>query len=129
MTHRSRLCSVLVDVPARDHARASEFYTAAFGREMATNDKHDNYRWIDDVTPGMLFMTQATGEETVRVHFDIETDDVAAEVARLTALGATEVDRPEGETWVVMHDPVGTTFCVVSVQSPDAFDAHATAWD
>lgn len=129
MTHRSRLCSVLVDVPARDHARATEFYTAAFGREMETGGEHGNYRWITDVTPGMQFMTQATGDETVRVHFDIETDDVEAEVARLTALGATELDRPEGVTWVIMRDPVGTTFCVVPVQLPDAFEAHATTWD
>lgn len=129
MTHRSRLVSVLVDVPARDHERATAFYTAAFGQQMQTSEANPEYRWIDEVTPGVQFMTQATGDETVRVHFDIETDDVDAEVARLVALGASEVERPAGKTWVVMRDPVGTTFCVVRVQLRDAFEAHARTWD
>lgn len=129
MTHHSRLVSVLVDVPAADHATATAFYSAAFGREMETGDGIEEYRWIENVTPGIQFMTQATGEATPRVHFDIESDDVEAEVSRLEALGATVVDRPQGKTWVVMLDPVGVIFCVVRVQLRDAFEAHATTWN
>jgi hypothetical protein len=40
-------------------------------------------------------------EHESRVHIDIETDDIAAEVARLTKLGARVVDRLE--RWVVME--------------------------
>jgi len=43
-------------------------------------------------------------------NLDIETDDVEAEVARLTELGAVEQSRHRG--WVVMADPVGVLFCV-----------------
>lgn len=45
-----------------------------------------------------------------RVHLDIAADDVAAEVLRLVALGATEIRRGDG--YVVLADPEGNNFCV-----------------
>jgi predicted enzyme related to lactoylglutathione lyase len=61
-----------------------------------------------------------------RVHLDIETDDIPAEVARLEALGATVVRRLE--RWAVMQAPTGQRFCVVRVQRP-GFPKNATVWD
>jgi hypothetical protein len=61
-----------------------------------------------------------------RVHLDIETDDVEAEVARLVALGAVVADRVED--WVVLQEPAGLPFCVIPVDGAD-FDSNATAWD
>ena len=46
-----------------------------------------------------------------RVHIDIETDDIDAEVARLEKLGATVDTRME--RWVVMRAPSGQRFCIV----------------
>ena len=60
-----------------------------------------------------------------RVHLDIETDDMEAEIARLKSLGATEVVRIR--TWVVMEAPTGHRFCVITAQTPD-FEARATTW-
>lgn len=51
-----------------------------------------------------------------RVHLDIESDDIDAEVARLSALGARELERPHGGRWVVMEAPTGHRFCVVRPQ-------------
>ncbi|MCV7075330.1 VOC family protein [Mycobacterium szulgai] len=51
-----------------------------------------------------------------RVHLDFSAADVDGEVARLTAAGATEVERHQvGENfrWVVLADPEGNVFCVV----------------
>jgi predicted enzyme related to lactoylglutathione lyase len=127
MAHRSRLTAVLVDVPANDHARAVEFWAGAFGAPGQRSEKFPEYVDFGQVTPGVEFMVQSTADSQVRVHLDIETDDVEAEVARLTALGAQEVERHH--SWVVMRDPVGTIFCVVRVQIRDAFDQHATRWD
>lgn len=127
MSHRSRLTSVLVDVPAADHAKAVEFWSGAFGRTGERSQKFPEYVDFDQVTPGVEFMVQATGDAAPRIHIDIESDDVDAEVARLTALGATETERHH--SWVVMRDPVGTVFCVVRVQIKDAFEQHATRWD
>lgn len=46
-----------------------------------------------------------------RVHLDLATADVEAEVARLAELGAAVVARhPDGH--VVLHDPEGNEFCL-----------------
>jgi predicted enzyme related to lactoylglutathione lyase len=132
VAHRSRLTAVLVDVPAADHDAATAFWSRALGREANRIDKHPEYAFLGQVTPGIEFMVQALqstagGDGRPRVHVDIETDDVDAEVARLTGLGAVEVERIQ--SWVVMRDPVGTTFCVVKVQVQEMFDQHATDWD
>lgn len=57
-------------------------------------------------------------QERQRMHLDLYTEDQAAEVARLAALGATRAPRNyEGdEDFVVLVDPDGNEFCVV--QSP-----------
>lgn len=64
-------------------------------------------------------------EHESRVHIDIETDDIPAEVARLEALGAQVVSRLD--RWVVMQAPTGQRFCVVRVQRP-GFPKNATLW-
>jgi hypothetical protein len=65
-------------------------------------------------------------EHESRVHIDIETDDIAAEVARLIKLGAKVVERLE--RWVVMEAPTGQRFCVVRVQRP-GFPKNANRWE
>jgi len=47
-----------------------------------------------------------------RVHIDIETDDIPAEVARLGSWAPRWVDRLE--RWVVMQAPTGQRFCIVT---------------
>jgi predicted enzyme related to lactoylglutathione lyase len=51
-----------------------------------------------------------------RVHLDLHTDDRAAEVARLTALGASTLAEHSapGLWWTVLADPEGNEFCVGS---------------
>ena len=61
-----------------------------------------------------------------RVHLDIESDDVEAEVARLERLGAKRVAKVR--TWVVMEAPTGHRFCVIRAQTRD-FDAKANTWE
>jgi hypothetical protein len=68
---------------------------------------------------------QRVGHES-RVHLDIETDDIPAEVQRLETLGARVVDRLE--RWVVMQAPTGQCFCVVRVQRP-GYPKNANCWD
>lgn len=61
-----------------------------------------------------------------RVHLDIETDDIEAEVARLEQLGARRVKFVK--RWWVMEAPTGQRFCVVNPQRPD-FAEKANVWD
>ena len=53
-----------------------------------------------------------------RLHLDIAPPadvDQQAEVDRLVALGATRIDIGQGDvSWVVMADPDGNEFCVLS---------------
>ena len=130
--HRSRIAVVLIDHPEESYLEAASFWAAATGSEAPSADgpsAADPYESLRQLPGGVLLELQRTGAGTPpRVHFDIETDDVDAEVARLTGLGATVAERPHG--YVVLTDPGGLVFCVVPVQSDRAsFDEHARVWD
>jgi predicted enzyme related to lactoylglutathione lyase len=52
-----------------------------------------------------------------RLHFDFVPGDQAAEVARLESLGAVRTDIGQSDvTWVVLADPEGNEFCVLSAR-------------
>ena len=124
--HHSRLCAVLIDCNNADIDQAANFWAAALGR--ALNFDHPgtrgNYRMLETPPDEPIVQIQRVDHES-RVHIDIETDDIAAEVARLENLGATVVNR--FERWVVMLAPTGQRFCVVRVQRP-GFPKNANSW-
>jgi hypothetical protein len=125
--HRSRLTAALFDVPDGKFQAESAFWSGALGVTPVASDDPD-YIEFEPLLNDLQVMVQRTrGHTPARVHLDIETDDVEAEVARLEGLGATRVKTVK--TWWVMRDPAGLQFCVVRVQSPEAFDAHATTWE
>jgi len=131
MTHRSRLTAVLIDVPGAHHEAETAFWSQALGQQGKRLEQHPEYAFLGQVTPGIEFMVQALqdrpgGDTAPRIHIDIESDDVDAEVERLKNLGAVEVERVH--SWVIMRDPAGITFCVVKVQVQEMFDQHATTW-
>jgi len=125
--HHSRLCALLIDCRTEDVDAAAQFWAAALGR--AVDLKHPgtrgNYRMLATVPGEPLVQIQRVAHES-RVHIDIETDDIPAEVARLERLGAQVVETLE--RWVVMRSPSGQRFCVVRVQRP-GFAANANRWD
>jgi hypothetical protein len=82
----------------------------------------EDYRRLTD--PRLHIEVQRVDHDS-RVHLDIETDDIEAEVARLERLGARRVARIK--TWWVCEAPTGQRFCVVAKSSPD-FDAAANVW-
>ena len=69
-----------------------------------------------DRLPGMLFEpVQGAKHGKNRLHLDFRPDDQEAEVARLLGLGARHADIGQGQqTWVVLADPEGNEFCVLS---------------
>jgi hypothetical protein len=123
--HRSKLTASLIDVPAEVYDREVAFWSGAVGRRPTTDDDNPDYADFGQVLPGWQFMVQRVGAPA-RLHVDIETDDVEAEVGRLEALGASRVEPVK--SWWVMRDPAGLVFCVVRVQTGDAFEALATTW-
>ncbi len=68
-----------------------------------------------DRLPGILFLAVDEPKQGKnRLHIDLRPDDQAAEVERLTALGASHVDVGQGDgSWVVLADPEGNEFCVL----------------
>ena len=84
-----------------------------------------NYRMLETPPDEPIVQIQRVSHES-RVHIDIETDDIAAEEARLEKLGAQVVDRLE--RWVVMQAPTGQRFCIVRLQRP-GFPKNANRWD
>ena len=124
--HRSRLCALLIDCKTADVDGAARFWGDALGRplDLAHPSSRGNYRMLATPPDEPIVEIQRV-EHDSRVHIDIETDDIPAEVARLTALGAKVVSRLE--RWVVMEAPTGQRLCVVRVQRP-GFPKNATVW-
>lgn len=127
MTHHSRLCAVLIDCNTADVDQAAAFWAAALGRPIDREHPgtRGNYRMLETPPDEPIVQIQRVEHES-RVHLDIETDDIPAEVARLGKFGATVVQRLE--RWVVMQAPTGQRFCVVRVQRP-GYPKNANRWD
>jgi predicted enzyme related to lactoylglutathione lyase len=125
--HRSRINGILIDCNTDDIDAAAQFWAEALGRPVDPGHPgtRGNYRMLE--TPeGEISVQIQRVEHDSRIHLDIETDDIPAEVERLQKLGAT-IDT-QMERWVVMRAPSGQRFCVVRVQR-DGFSKDAISWE
>jgi predicted enzyme related to lactoylglutathione lyase len=120
--HRSRLCAIGIDCENADVEAAARFWSAALGRSV--KDRDGNYTHLEDRDKQPQVFIQRV-QHPSRVHLDIETDDVDAEVERLERLGAMRVEKIQ--TWWVMQAPTGQRFCVVRPQRGPLGD-DATEW-
>ena len=123
MAHRSRLAGFIIDCRTDDLEGAARFWAAALGDPQVRAPEGRYVRL--DPQAGLQVEVQQVEHES-RVHLDIESDDIPAEVARLERLGATVVGKVR--TWVVMQAPTGQRFCVIRAQTAD-FEAKARSWD
>lgn len=125
--HHSRLCAVLIDCNTPNVDDAARFWAQALGRPVdpAHPGTRGNYRMLETPPDEAIVQIQKVDHES-RVHIDIETDDIAAEVGRLERLGAKVVNRLD--RWVVMQAPTGQRFCIVRIQRP-GFPKNANQWD
>jgi predicted enzyme related to lactoylglutathione lyase len=125
--HHSRLCAVLIDCNTSDVDEAARFWSRALGRAVDSGHpgSRGNYRMLETPPDEPIVQVQRVGHDS-RVHLDIETDDICAEVARLEALGAKVAERLE--RWVVMQAPTGQRFCIVRIQRP-GYPKNANRWD
>ena len=117
----------MIDCNVEDIQEAARFWAEALGRPV--DPVHPGTRGdyvMLETPPGEWAVQIQRVDHESRVHIDIETDDIAAEVARLEKLGATVDERKE--RWVVMRAPSGQRFCVVRVQR-DGFAEGAPSWE
>jgi predicted enzyme related to lactoylglutathione lyase len=118
MTHRRRVCHFVIDCSDLDAATA--FWVAALDatEEQLADPSNQVYRRLQLPDSDVRVLLQLTDDEKAskeRMHLDIETDDVEAEVKRLEALGARRWDHQQerGYDFWVLRDPWGNEFCVL----------------
>ena len=124
--HHSRLCSIIIDSKVDDLEAAAKFWSQAIGRPIKSVDVdgEDRYAELDTHDDEPLVLIQKVTHES-RVHLDIETDDIEAEVKRLEALGAKRVEFVK--RWWIMEAPTGHRFCVLNKQRKE-FGPHLNEW-
>ena len=124
--HKSKLAGFIIDCRTDDLDRAADFWGGALGmpvRELPA-DEAALYKRLDDSELGLHIEVQKVSHPS-RVHLDIETDDIEAEVRRLEKMGAKRIQAVH--SWWVMEAPTGQQFCVVRAASK-SFAERATEW-
>lgn len=122
MSHKSRICAVLVDVEAGAYEASATFWGQALGRKIQFDP---NARYTD-LRGDLDVLIQRTDAAHAGMHIDIETDDVEAEATRLERLGARK--RGKIKEWWVMEAPGGQAFCVVPAHSR-SWPVGAVTWE
>jgi len=111
----------LLSVPVTDQDRARDFYVGVLGMELVREmPMGPGQRWVQvrpkgaetSITLVTWFESMPAGSLTGLV---LETDDLAAEIARLVGLGA-DMDEPvRNQAWgssVVIRDPDGNRLVI-----------------
>lgn len=112
-----RVGSIVIRVD--DLERQAEFWQRALGYERRVDDSDDFVLLFprDGKGPNVsLDQVPSTVQVPPRIHLDLYAEDQQAEVGRLLALGATEIEwdkRPPDADYVILADPEGNRFCVV----------------
>lgn len=126
MTHFSRISTVVIDVPASDHGRELAFWEATVGQSLPQFD-YPEYHGGQLHGQDFWLLIQRLDEGAARVHPDIHTDNLDAEVERLERLGAKRVQR--AHSWWVMRDPAGLPFCVIPGPGGTLNAGNAHRWE
>jgi predicted enzyme related to lactoylglutathione lyase len=127
VTHYSRLSKIVIDVPEDVHDQELAFWQGAMGLTLVRYQRHPEYHGADLHGHDLGLLVQRLGSGHSRMHVDIHTDDLAAEMARLEALGAKR--EFQVDTWWVMSDPAGLLFCVIPDDRGFFTDENAQRWD
>jgi len=125
--HKSRLSGFIIDCQGAELNGSARFWGGALGMPVHAfpPPEGDTYARLLD-TQRALHIEVQTVEHASRVHLDIETDNIDAEVVRLEALGARRVQQVK--SWWVMEAPTGHRFCVVSARGSPGFEEQASVW-
>ncbi len=108
-----------VVVDAADPAGLGRWWADALGW-VIVNDSPQEFeiRPSVDRLPGLLFVPVPEAKQSKnRLHLDFRPLDQQVEVERFLRAGASRVDVGQGSSaWVVLADPEGNEFCVLSVR-------------
>jgi predicted enzyme related to lactoylglutathione lyase len=111
---------LVVVVDCADLERAARFWTWALGYVIEGPASGRYQSLLPASGSGIEVLLQRTGDAKNgknRVHLDLRTRDLDAEVARVADLGATVLTTSpvteNGWTWHILADPDGNEFCVL----------------
>jgi hypothetical protein len=121
--HKSQLGAIIIDCQAETLPQQANFWSHALGLKPGRSD--ERYIHLEGRDQDLEVTLQQV-EHPSRVHIDIETDDIDAEVKRLQALGAIIVEKME--RWVVMEAPSKHRFCIINAARKD-FESNANVWE
>jgi predicted enzyme related to lactoylglutathione lyase len=126
--HKSKLVTAVIDCQGDDLIEATRFWSAALGRKVDPTDNPatEKYVRVGSGKEELIMLLQKVPHAS-RVHLDIESDDIEAEVARLERLGAKRIEKIK--TWWVMEAPTGHRFCVVRPQRDGVMPDDANEWN
>ena len=125
--HKSRIAGFVIDCRTNDLDEEAVFWSQALGCKSTRSQDPDDENYIElETESDEIAMLLQKVEHGSRVHMDIESDDIEAEVNRLEKLGAKRIGHIK--RWCVMETPSGHRFCVVTPQRSD-FDAKANRWE
>jgi hypothetical protein len=122
--HHSRLAGFIIDCQDTPPDEAAGFWSSALGMP-SLGDDGAGYAKLEAGARDLHIEVQRVAHPS-RVHLDVETDDLEAEVARLVALGAKAVGPVQ--RWWVLEAPTGQRFCVVKARKPLAGLPGTTRW-
>ena len=122
--HKSRLGAIIIDCRTDELDEAAEFWGQALGY---STERTDDELYVElETGPNELQVEVQKVDHPSRIHIDIETDNIEAEVRRLEGLGAKRLE--EIKSWWVMEAPTGQRFCVIEPQR-SGFANEANAWE
>ena len=123
--HKSRLGNIVIDCRTDDLLSEARFWSAALGCPLPRDIDATSPFIQLETRPGEVQIVIKRVSHEPRANIDVETDSIAAEVARLERLGATVVSRKPD--WTVMQAPSGHRFCVGSPYR-GGFEQDANTW-
>jgi hypothetical protein len=123
--HHSRLSTFVIDCNIEDIDTAADFWSRALGRPAVPVPDDDNYQALTTRKDEPMILVQKVSHPG-RIHLDIESDNLEAEVKRLESLGAKRIEFVK--RWWVMEAPTGQRFCVVNPQR-GPLQGHANQWN
>ncbi len=125
-------------INARNAYEQSVWWSGVLGWTEIPEDPnepgHEECMIIEPDGPGRLLFIDVPDDKQLRnrIHLDLQPTDGTRdeEVARLLAVGATQVDdlrTDDGRGWVVLADPEGNEFCILTSDEERAANAQRTA--
>ncbi len=104
-----------ITIDVNDLELEAAFWRALIGEEPGPIRSGGGWLTVGDLGDGaMLVLPKVPEPKTVkdRIHLDFRVEDVNEAIARITALGGSQISEPRVGGGVTMADPEGNEFCI-----------------